>query len=106
MPDNTANITNPELSSSSKGDVAHVVQDDHDLGQAIISGIRGFGVTIQRGHSAVIAIAQHRRKHIKESEDARIAFKEALEMIAAGHGCPSALARDVLERVAAAPKAA
>src|SRR3546814_12617244 len=104
MADKIADAQTVEPESSSSDRLAHVIQDDHDLGQSIISGARGYGVTIQPGHSAVLAIAQHRRKHSKASEDARIEFQEALQIIAAGHGCPSALARDVLDRVAASNK--
>src|SRR3546814_21024287 len=102
MADKIADAQTVEPESSSSDRLAHVLQDDHDLGQSIISGARGYGVTIQPGHSAVLAIAQHRRKHSKEREDARIQFQEALQIIDAGHGCPSAIARYVLEPVAAA----
>lgn len=95
MADNAARKTDANQDGS---DLSHIVHDDHDLAQRIISGVRGYGVTIQRGHSAVSAIASHRVKHSKASDEAAIAFKNALEMIAGGHGCPSALAKDVLER--------
>lgn len=95
MADNAARKTDADQCSS---DLSHVHDDDHDLAQRIVSGVRGYGVTIQRGHSAVAAIASHRVKHSKASDEAAIAFKSALEMIAGGHGCPGALAKDVLER--------
>lgn len=75
-----------------------VTRDDHQLAQNIISGVRGYGVTIQPNHSAAIAIAEHRQKHASPNADAVTAYLEALQIIAAGHGCPSALARDVLDR--------
>jgi hypothetical protein len=75
-----------------------VTPDDHQLAQNIISGVRGYGVTIQPNHSAAIAIAEHRQKHASPDTETVAAYLEALTIIAAGHGCPSALARDVLDR--------
>src|SRR3546814_12187319 len=77
MSDKIADAHTVEPESSSSDRLAHVIQDDHDLGQSIISGARGYGVTIQPGHSAVLAIAQHRRKHSKANEDGRLEFQEA-----------------------------
>src|SRR3546814_9290179 len=85
MADKIADAQTVEPESSSSDRLAHVIQDDHDLGQSIISGARGYGVTIQPGHSAVLAIAQHRRKHSKASEDARIEFQEALQIRSEEH---------------------
>lgn len=45
--------------------MTEVTQADHDLATAIISELRGYGVTINRDHSLCLTLAQHRIDHTR-----------------------------------------